>query len=64
MRTGTTWLHNALVGAAAGLPAVKETWFFAGRYYKGFEWYAAHFIKCGDQSPLGIPDTWLVRQMF
>jgi hypothetical protein len=42
-RTGTTWLHEALVGRANLPRHNKETKFFDIHYAGGFEWYVAHF---------------------
>lgn len=52
-RTATTWLHEALTGYV-GLPhGVKETDFFAYKYDKGLDWYAAHFRDCRPDRPIG-----------
>ncbi|MGH7878275.1 MAG: class I SAM-dependent methyltransferase, partial [Candidatus Binataceae bacterium] len=42
-RTGTTWLHETLVGRANLPPANKEIKFFDRHYDLGLEWYAANF---------------------
>lgn len=48
-RTGTTWLHETLVGRA-NLPASnKEIHFFDRCYEFGLEWYAGNFVQ---SSPL------------
>jgi hypothetical protein len=49
-RTGTTWLHEALMGHI-GLPSEKETRFFDVRYDRGIEWYCSLF---GDY-PANVP---------
>ena len=42
-RTGTTWLHRALEPRVDLPRGIKETGFFAARFAKGIDWYAAHF---------------------
>ncbi len=49
-RTGTTWLHDVLMGHI-GLPSKKETYFFEFRYGHGVEWYCNLF---GDY-PADVP---------
>jgi Sulfotransferase domain len=55
-RTGTTWLHETLVGHMA-LPAMKETLFFEFRYDLGLKWYTDFFkdaspdLRCGEFGP-------------
>jgi hypothetical protein len=52
-RTGTTWLHEVLVGRV-NLPAgIKETDFFTTNYSKGIDWYAHHFRYADDLRPVG-----------
>jgi len=52
-RTGTTWLYEVLRGHA-NLPRYnKETRFFDTYYWKGWEWYAAHFDRSDSGRPLG-----------
>ena len=52
-RTGTTWLHRALVGHV-GLPAnVKEINFFDVYYDYGIDWYLSHFRRCDPELPMG-----------
>jgi hypothetical protein len=51
-RTGTTWLHEALI-PVAGLPRLKETHFFSTRYRRGVKWYAAQFRDCSKDVPIG-----------
>jgi hypothetical protein len=51
-RTGTTWLHEALI-PVAGLPHLKETHFFSTRYRRGVKWYAAQFRHCSEGVPIG-----------
>ena len=41
-RTGTTWLHEVLIGHC-GLPSVKETHFFDSEYSRGADWYLGLF---------------------
>ena len=51
-RTGTTWLHEVLIGRV-NLPAgIKETDFFTTNYYKGIDWYAHHFRRADSQRPV------------
>lgn len=49
-RTGTTWLHEVLIGHIR-LPSEKETSFFYARYSRGVEWYYSLF---GDD-PANVP---------
>lgn len=52
-RTGTTWLHQFLVGSV-GLPAnIKETNFFDRDYDKGLSLYAKYFANCPGEKPAG-----------
>jgi len=52
-RTGTTWLHEVLVGRV-NLPAgIKETDFFTTNYPKGIDWYADHFRNADRVRPVG-----------
>jgi hypothetical protein len=52
-RTGTTWLHEVLVGRV-NLPAgIKETDFFTTNYSKGIDWYAHHFRYADATRPVG-----------
>lgn len=52
-RTATTWLERVLRGRV-GLPKdIKETQFFVWRHQLGLEWYAAHFIECPPDLPVG-----------
>ena len=52
-RTGTTWLHEVLVGRV-NLPAgIKETDFFTTNYPKGIDWYANHFRNADRVHPVG-----------
>lgn len=46
-RTGTTWLHEVMLGHI-GLPSEKETRFFDVRYDRGAKWYSDLF---GDYPP-------------
>lgn len=51
-RSGTTWLHEVLVGHV-GLPhGVKETDFFYRKYGNGIEWYKAFFRYCRPGVPI------------
>ena len=52
-RTGTTWLHEALVGHVDLPYGVKETQFFDHRYDKGIDWYAGHFRHARGDRPIG-----------
>ena len=51
-RTGTTWLHQKLMGHV-GLPIRKETRFFDLHYDRGVEWYCNAFGDCPPDVPLG-----------
>jgi len=52
-RTGTTWLHQFLVGSV-GLPAnIKETNFFDRDYNQGLPAYARYFVNCPTNLPIG-----------
>src|SRR5580704_1560810 len=51
-RTGTTWLHEALM-PVAGLPRLKETHFFSTRSGRGVKWYAAQVRHCSEGVPIG-----------
>lgn len=52
-RTGTTWLHQFLVGSV-GLPAnIKETNFFDRDYAQGLPAYARYFVNCPPGLPIG-----------
>jgi len=51
-RSGTTWLHEMLVGHV-GLPhGVKETDFFLRNYNNGIDWYKSFFRHCAPGQPL------------
>ncbi len=52
-RTGTSWLHEVLVGHADLPLGVKETQFFNHCYDKGIDWYAAHFRHARGDRPIG-----------
>jgi hypothetical protein len=43
-RTATTWLHSVLKDRMS-LPRLKETYFFDKLYWRGFNWYLAHFSE-------------------
>jgi sulfotransferase family protein len=51
-RTGTTWLHESLMGHI-GLPSIKETRFFDDRYDRGVEWYCNLFGNYPADVPAG-----------
>lgn len=52
-RTGTTWLHQFLIGSV-GLPAnIKETNFFDRDYNQGLPAYARYFANCPPDLPIG-----------
>jgi Sulfotransferase domain len=51
-RTGTTWLHEVLMGHI-GLPSEKETRFFDVRYDRGAEWYCNLFGEYPAEVPGG-----------
>jgi Sulfotransferase domain len=51
-RSGTTWLHEILVGHV-GLPyGVKETDFFLRNYDNGIDWYKSFFRHCVPSQPI------------
>jgi hypothetical protein len=52
-RTGTTWLHEVLVGHVNLPEGIKETDFFTTNYPKGLEWYADHFRNADSVRPVG-----------
>jgi len=52
-RTGTSWLHEVLVGHADLPLGVKETQFFNHCYEKGIDWYASHFRHARGDRPIG-----------
>ncbi len=52
-RTGTTWLHRALLGHV-GLPEkVKETGYWDVNYERGLDWYLKNFRHCDPALPMG-----------
>jgi len=51
-RTGTTWLHEVLIGHC-GLPSVKETHFFDSAYNRGADWYLGLFQNPDPALPMG-----------
>ncbi len=61
-RTGTTWLHQVLIGHV-GLPADKETLFFEVNYNRGIKWYADLFrdfpppLRLGELGPTYFSNT-------
>jgi Sulfotransferase domain len=61
-RTGTTWLHEVLMGHV-GLPSEKETRFFDVRYDRGIEWYCNLFgdypsdVPAGEMGPTYFSNT-------
>jgi len=52
-RTGTTWLHEVLVGHVNLPEGIKETDFFTTNYPKGLAWYADHFRNADSERPVG-----------
>ena len=52
-RTGTTWLHEVLVGHVNLPEGIKETDFFTTNYPKGLAWYAEHFRYADGVRPVG-----------
>jgi hypothetical protein len=54
-RTGTTWLHQVLLGHV-GLPSTKETDFFSRHFDRGLDWYLAYFSNCPANLPMGEID--------
>ena len=51
-RTGTTWLHEVLIGHC-GLPSIKETHFFDSDYKRGADWYLGLFQSPNPALPMG-----------
>ena len=51
-RTGTTWLHEVLIGHC-GLPSFKETHFFDSDYNRGADWYLGLFQSPDQSLPMG-----------
>jgi len=57
MRTGTTWLHEMLMGHAGMPREVKEVNFFIRHYARGLRWYSNYFrgyppaLKVGEIAP-------------
>ncbi len=51
-RTGTTWLHEVLIGHC-GLPKFKETHFFEAEYRRGADWYLSLFQNPDRALPIG-----------
>ncbi len=51
-RTGTTWLHQVLIGHI-GLPSEKETRFFDTHYDRGVQWYSNLFGDYPADVPIG-----------
>jgi hypothetical protein len=51
-RTGTTWLHEVLIGHC-GLPKFKETHFFEAQYNRGADWYLNLFETPDPALPSG-----------
>ena len=52
-RTGTTWLHEVLLGHVNLPEGIKETDFFTTNYPKGIAWYAEHFRHAYGVRPVG-----------
>jgi Sulfotransferase domain len=52
-RTGTTWLHEVLLGHVNLPEGIKETDFFTTNYPKGIAWYAEHFRHADGVRPVG-----------
>jgi hypothetical protein len=57
-RTGTTWLHEVLVGHVNLPEGIKETDFFTTNYPKGLAWYADHFREADSVRPVGEVDPY------
>ena len=51
-RTGTTWLHEVLIGHC-GLPSFKETHYFDADYNRGADWYLGLFQNPDQSLPMG-----------
>ncbi|HVA84178.1 MAG TPA: sulfotransferase, partial [Candidatus Binataceae bacterium] len=61
-RTGTTWLHGALLHRASLPKGIKETRYFDWFYDKGIDWYRAYFVDCPADRPMGeIAPTYFHR---
>lgn len=52
-RTGTTWLHEVLVGRVNLPEGIKETDFFTTNYQKGIAWYEDHFRNADSVRSVG-----------
>lgn len=51
-RTGTTWLHDKLIGHVDLPLDIKETKFFERYHSRGIEWYASLFRHCKGDRPI------------
>jgi hypothetical protein len=51
-RTGTTWLHQKLMGHVDLPRDIKETKFFERYHSRGIEWYAGLFRHCRGDKPI------------
>ncbi|HTR61041.1 MAG TPA: sulfotransferase [Candidatus Binataceae bacterium] len=51
-RTGTTWLHEKLLGHVDLPRDIKETKFFERYHSRGVEWYASLFKHCKGDRPI------------
>ena len=51
-RTGTTWLHQKLLGHVDLPRDIKETKFFERYHSRGVEWYASLFKHCKGDRPI------------
>lgn len=51
-RTGTTWLHEKLMGHVDLPLYIKETKFFERSHSRGVEWYASLFRHCKGNRPI------------
>jgi hypothetical protein len=61
-RTGTTWLHGALLHRASLPKGIKETRYFDWFFDKGIDWYRAYFVDCAADRPVGeIAPTYFHR---
>jgi len=61
-KAATTWLYACLdEHPDAFVPIVKETDFFSKHYYRGFDWYEAHFDGCEERKAIAdISPTYMI----
>jgi len=52
-RTGTSWLYEMLRGRVILPRTTKETRFFDTHFYRGLDWYQAHYPRKTDGRRIG-----------